>query len=62
MEAYVFLTVHGPFFAWIFWVFYREDKERQISAVRTIPDAKPSAATETPSEEAASEDVQGQRG
>ncbi len=59
---YIGLGVYGLFILWFIWVIHRESRGQQISAVRTIPGAEADAGTEAPSEEAASEDLQGQRG
>ncbi len=60
--AYIGLGMYGLFFLWLIWLLHRETRDQQIKAVRTFPDGKPGDGTETPSEEAASEDLQGQRG
>ncbi len=62
MAPYVFLTMHGLFFAWLIWVFYREDKERQVSALRSFPATESDAKRDIPSEQSTSEELQGQHG
>jgi len=59
---YVGIGIYGLFFLWLIWLFHRETKDRQISALRSFPTSESDANAANPSEQGTSEDLQGQRG
>ncbi len=61
MMFFWLLWMNSLFLLWLFLLWSCESKP-EIREVRTFPNAETGSATNSPSQEAANEDLQGQRG